>query len=108
MEIFPSISFIIVVYLVGIIICSRFVVKTYFHFSPMYLAMLACWSLPLAHPCCGWVIQPIDYQDNEGFCGWFGIQWGVNGGKCGVCGDGYDAALKEYEAPGGKFANSDD
>ena len=49
-----------------------------------------------------------DYQDNEGFCGGFGVQWGINGGMCGVCGDRYDAAVKEHEAPGGRFANSED
>ena len=49
--------------------------------------------------------NPADYQDNEGFCGGFGVQWGVNGGKCGVCGDRYDAAVKEHEAPDGRFEN---
>ena len=33
------------------------------------------------------------------------MQWGLNGGKCGVCGDPYDAAVKEHEALGGRFAN---
>ena len=27
------------------------------------------------------------------------------GGKCGICGDAYGAAVKEHEAPGGKYAN---
>ena len=44
--------------------------------------------------------NPTDYQDNEGFCGGFGVQWGVNGGKCGVCGDRYDAAVKDHEVEG--------
>ena len=49
--------------------------------------------------------NPADYQDNEGFCGGFGVHWVVNGGKCGVCGDRYDAAVKEHEAPDGRFDN---
>ena len=27
------------------------------------------------------------------------------GGKCGICGDPYDAAVREHEAPNGKYAN---
>jgi hypothetical protein len=27
------------------------------------------------------------------------------GGKCGICGDPYDASPREHEAPGGKYAN---
>ena len=45
-----------------------------------------------------------DYQDNEGFCGGFFVQWEVNGGKCGLCGDAWDAEVREHEAPGGRFA----
>ena len=52
--------------------------------------------------------NPADYQDNEGFCGGVEVQWGVNGGNCGVCGDRYDDAVKEHEAPGGRFASSED
>ena len=47
---------------------------------------------------------PHDYQDNEGFCGGFFVQWEVNGGKCGLCGDAWDAEVREHEAPGGRFA----
>ena len=32
------------------------------------------------------------------------IQWQQNGGKCGVCGDRYDATVRENEAPNGKYA----
>lgn len=28
----------------------------------------------------------------------------MNGGKCGVCGDPFDEAIKPHEAPGGVFA----
>ena len=31
------------------------------------------------------------------------VQWGKNGGKCGVCGDDYSAAFKRHEV-GGPFA----
>ena len=47
--------------------------------------------------------SPPDYQDNEGFCGGYQVQWDGNGGKCGVCGDAYNAPVKEHEAPGGRF-----
>merc|ERR1711963_100333 len=49
--------------------------------------------------------NPPDYQDNEGFCGGFQVQWEINGGKCGIRGDRYDSPVKEHEAPGGRFAN---
>jgi len=47
---------------------------------------------------------PHDYDDTAGFCGGFNTQWAVNDGKCGVCGDAWNAEVKEHEAPGGKFA----
>ena len=28
----------------------------------------------------------------------------MNGGKCGICGDAWDANPRQHEAPGGKFA----
>ena len=52
--------------------------------------------------------NPVDYQDNEGFCGGFGVQWGVNKGECGICGDRYDARVREHEAPGGRYASTVD
>ena len=27
------------------------------------------------------------------------------GGKCGICGDSYDAPIRDHEAPNGKYAN---
>merc|ERR1719361_3087401 len=53
----------------------------------------------------GFPSNPPNYNWMEGFCGGKAHQWGVNGGKCGVCGDSYDAEVKEHEAPGGKYAN---
>ena len=47
---------------------------------------------------------PPDHNDNQGWCGGFHTQWEVNGGRCGVCGDAWDAEVKEHEAPGGKYA----
>ncbi|KAJ8301810.1 hypothetical protein KUTeg_020797 [Tegillarca granosa] len=44
---------------------------------------------------------PINYNDNELFCGGLGIQT-QNDGKCGTCGDPYDGE-RENEA-GGKYA----
>jgi hypothetical protein len=45
---------------------------------------------------------PPNYDDNQLFCGGVGVQYGRNGGKCGVCGDPWDGPL-ENEA-GGKYA----
>jgi hypothetical protein len=47
---------------------------------------------------------PTDYDDNNGNCGGFWTQWGANDGKCGLCGDAWDAAVREHEAPDGKYA----
>ncbi|XP_060082704.1 uncharacterized protein LOC132561995 [Ylistrum balloti] len=33
------------------------------------------------------------------------IQWWVNGGKCGICGDRYDTSIRDNEPPYGRFAN---
>merc|ERR1711935_230275 len=50
--------------------------------------------------------NPKDYQDNEGFCGGFGVQWNSrNNGRCGICGDQADLRVRQHEAPGGKYAN---
>nr|XP_039266276.1 uncharacterized protein LOC120341781 [Styela clava] len=43
-----------------------------------------------------------NFNDNELFCGGFTYQQNL-GGKCGVCGDPWDADVKENEA-GGKYA----
>ena len=42
---------------------------------------------------------PADYNDNEGFCGGFNHQYAVNDGKCGICGDAWDANPRMHEAP---------
>jgi len=54
----------------------------------------------------GFPENPPDYQHNEGFCGGFAHQFSAGiGGKCGICGDAWDASPREHEAPGGKYAN---
>ncbi|KAK6184942.1 hypothetical protein SNE40_007289 [Patella caerulea] len=47
--------------------------------------------------------NPINYNDNELYCGGRMVQWIRNKGKCGICGDAYHGK-KDHEA-GGKFAN---
>merc|ERR1712112_24669 len=49
--------------------------------------------------------NPKDYNDNQGFCGGKIHQHQEMGGKCGVCGDPWDANPREHEAPGGIYAN---
>ncbi|KAJ8320789.1 hypothetical protein KUTeg_002376, partial [Tegillarca granosa] len=46
--------------------------------------------------------QP-NYNDNELFCGGVDTQWKVNNGLCGICGDAFNAEIKDNEA-GGKYA----
>ncbi|KAL4220883.1 hypothetical protein ACF0H5_019149 [Mactra antiquata] len=49
--------------------------------------------------------NPRNYNDNQLFCGGFSVQYGENGGKCGICGDNYKDTVRENEAPDGKYAN---
>jgi len=49
--------------------------------------------------------NPVNYNDNELYCGGFSVQWEANGGKCGVCGDNWaDPSPRPHEA-GGKYGN---
>lgn len=48
---------------------------------------------------------PIDIDDNQGYCGGFGVQHHRNGGKCGICGDPWHDYPRQHEAPGGLYAN---
>merc|ERR1712086_1211959 len=50
-------------------------------------------------------INPVNYNDNEVFCGGYGVQWESNGGKCGVCGDNYQDGVPRAHETGGKFGN---
>ncbi|XP_053383505.1 uncharacterized protein LOC123540003 [Mercenaria mercenaria] len=45
---------------------------------------------------------PVNYMDHQLNCGGFWNQWGLNNGRCGVCGDPYQGP-RENEA-GGKYA----
>lgn len=47
---------------------------------------------------------PINYNDNELYCGGFQHQWGNNGGRCGVCGDPYDQVAPRDHETGGRIA----
>ncbi|RZC34660.1 Chitin bind 3 domain containing protein [Asbolus verrucosus] len=46
---------------------------------------------------------PKNYDDNQNFCGGFGVQWGKFGGKCGPCGDRYDDPHPQNNENTGKF-----
>ncbi|KAF2895498.1 hypothetical protein ILUMI_10677, partial [Ignelater luminosus] len=46
---------------------------------------------------------PINYNDNEVFCGGFGTQWGVHKGRCGVCGDNYGDLIPRANENTGKY-----
>lgn len=43
-------------------------------------------------------------NDHECYCGGFGVQHYRNSGKCGICGDAFDAKPRKHEAPDGDFA----
>lgn len=44
---------------------------------------------------------PVDYNDMEGFCGGFQVQWGTHNGKCGFCGDNFgDSTPRAHELGG--------
>ena len=54
----------------------------------------------------GFPDNPRDSNWMEGFCGGKAYQWSPElGGKCGICGDPWDAAVRDHEAPGGRYAN---
>ncbi|XP_078335250.1 uncharacterized protein LOC111133536 [Crassostrea virginica] len=55
------------------------------------------------HRCYGPGQFKANFDDMGLFCGGTQVQWGKNGGKCGVCGDDYSAAFKRHEV-GGPFA----
>lgn len=47
--------------------------------------------------------NPPNYNDNQLYCGGVQIQYEVNKGRCGVCGDPFQGPLDNE--PGGKYAN---
>lgn len=48
--------------------------------------------------------NPVNYNDNELFCGGFAVQWEQNSGKCGVCGDPYHLKSPRPHEAGGAYA----
>ncbi|XP_023344479.1 uncharacterized protein LOC111713764 [Eurytemora carolleeae] len=49
--------------------------------------------------------NPVNYNDNELYCGGFSVQWDENKGKCGVCGDRFDEPIPRSHEGGGKYGN---
>ncbi|XP_073982144.1 uncharacterized protein [Rhodnius prolixus] len=47
---------------------------------------------------------PVNYNDNELFCGGYAVQWEQNQGKCGVCGDAYSLTDPRPHEAGGQYA----
>ena len=47
---------------------------------------------------------PQDIDDNQSYCGGFGVQYGPNQGRCGICGDPWNQQTRAHEAPGGIYA----
>ncbi|XP_029710470.1 uncharacterized protein LOC115255700 [Aedes albopictus] len=45
----------------------------------------------------------VNYNDNELFCGGYAIQWELNQGQCGVCGDAYHLRSPRPHEAGGEF-----
>ncbi|XP_074093831.1 uncharacterized protein LOC141524055 [Cotesia typhae] len=48
--------------------------------------------------------NPVNYNDNELFCGGYAVHWVQNEGKCGVCGDAYHLSHPRPHEAGGEFA----
>jgi len=46
---------------------------------------------------------PINYDDNQLFCGGADVQHGKNGGRCGECGDSWDLPRPRDNEHGGKY-----
>ncbi|XP_029663739.1 uncharacterized protein LOC115235834 [Formica exsecta] len=49
--------------------------------------------------------NPVNYNDNELFCGGYAVHWQQNKGKCGICGDAYHLSEPRPHEAGGEFAN---
>jgi hypothetical protein len=49
--------------------------------------------------------NPVNYDDNELYCGGYSVQWEQNKGKCGVCGDAYNIESPRPHEAGGDYAN---
>ncbi|KAI5721487.1 hypothetical protein M8J77_021439 [Diaphorina citri] len=49
---------------------------------------------------------PVDYNDNELYCGGYAVQYQMNEGKCGVCGDPYNEEAPRLHEAGGRYARA--
>jgi len=47
--------------------------------------------------------NPVNYNDNELYCGGFSVQWDQNKGNCGVCGDDASSKQPRTHEAGGKY-----
>ncbi|XP_077291071.1 uncharacterized protein LOC143914655 [Arctopsyche grandis] len=47
--------------------------------------------------------NPVNYNDNELFCGGYAVQWELNNGRCGVCGDADNIAKPRPHEAGGQY-----
>jgi len=50
-------------------------------------------------------INPVDYNDNEVFCGGVSKQFQNNGGRCGICGDSAEKPSPQDHETGGIYGN---
>ncbi|EFA12117.2 hypothetical protein TcasGA2_TC002263 [Tribolium castaneum] len=48
--------------------------------------------------------NPVNYNDNELFCGGYAVQWEQNNGKCGLCGDPHHVKEPRPHEAGGLYA----
>nr|CAD7432448.1 unnamed protein product [Timema monikensis] len=48
--------------------------------------------------------NPVNYNDNELFCGGYAVQWEQNQGRCGVCGDPFHLIDPRPHEAGGLYA----
>ncbi|CAG9767799.1 unnamed protein product [Ceutorhynchus assimilis] len=48
--------------------------------------------------------NPVNYNDNELYCGGYTVQWEQNDGKCGICGDAFHLKEPRPHEAGGLFA----
>ncbi|XP_071444516.1 uncharacterized protein [Hetaerina americana] len=48
--------------------------------------------------------NPVNYNDNELFCGGYAVQWEQNQGRCGLCGDPWHLSDPKPHEAGGQFA----
>ncbi|XP_046737867.1 uncharacterized protein LOC124406485 [Diprion similis] len=49
--------------------------------------------------------NPRDDDDQEGNCGGYSLQWDVNNGECGICGDAWNLREPRPHETGGKYGN---